>query len=227
MRLLFAVFGAVSLSAAIIGCGGTTPAGSGNPGTTLAPGATATLAPISTPGSTGGVGVTGHECDAVPTFSVSNPNPSFAPDTALLAHFPTTVDGQPVTDVQAVPWIDFLCLGGQAAYSQAVAANPAIASMSYGGFTASVDGDDVDVSAFRQPGGDGNTLAQTIASLAAAAGNPVDLGQVTTATVGGKNVYTWTDSDGNKGYGYVSGDTLIILDSVTDSQAAKIIGALP
>jgi hypothetical protein len=227
VRLLFAVFGTCVLAVAIVGCGGATPAGSNNPGVTLAPGATATVPPASTPAPTGGTAVTGHECDAVPTISVSNPNPSFAADTALLGHFPTTVDGQPVTDVQAVPWIDFLCLGGQAAFSQALAANPGLATMSYGSFTANVDGEDVDVSAFRQPGGDGNALAQTIANLAAAAGNPVDLGQVTTTTVGGKNVYTWTDTDGNKGYGYVSGDTLIIVDSVTDSQAAKIISALP
>jgi hypothetical protein len=166
----------------------------------------------------------------VPTFSVANPNPSFPPDTTLLAKFPTTVDGQPVTDVSATPWLFFLCLGGQASFNQAMSANNGgvnLATMSFGGFTANVDGDDVDVFAFRQPGADGNTLAQTIASLAAASGNPINVGQVTTASVGGKQVYTWTDTDGNKGYGYVSGDTLITLDSVTDSQATKIISALP
>jgi hypothetical protein len=233
VRVLFAMFGAVALAAAIVGCGGTTPAGSGNPGTTLAPGATATLGPVSSPGitpaGTGGVAVTGHECDAVPTFSVGNPNPSFPPDSALLAKFPTTVDGQPVTDVSASPWLYFLCLGGQNAFNQAASSSGGVnlATMSFGGFTANVDGEDVDVFAFRQPGADGNTLAQTIASLAAASGNPIDVGQVSTATVGGKSVYTWTDSDGNKGYGYVSGDTLISFDSVTDSQASKIVSALP
>ncbi|MEP7361039.1 MAG: hypothetical protein ABI744_05600 [Chloroflexota bacterium] len=171
--------------------------------------------------------MTGHECDAAPTFSISNPNPSFRSDAALLSHFPTTVDGQPVTDATANPWIDLLCAGGQGAFNRTASANPSFASMSFGHFTANVDGEDVDVSAFRQPGADANVLAQTIAALAFASGNPIDLGQVTTTTVGGKSVYTWTDADGIKGYGYVSGDTLIIIDSATDSQATKIIAALP
>ena len=230
MRQLFAVVGSIALAVAIVGCGSATP------GATLAPGQTATPAgatpagPTLAPGSTAtpGAGLTGHECDAVPTFSISNPNPSFPTDAAMLTHFPTTIDGQPVTDVQALPWIDLLCMGGQAAFNQSAAANPSIANMSFGSFTATVDGESVNVSAFRQPGADANILAQTIAALAASTGNPIDLGQVTTTTVAGKSVYTWTDTtDGSKGYAYVSGDTLIIMNSVTDSQATKIISALP
>lgn len=220
MRLSFAVIGSVALALALVGCG------SASAGPTLAPGQTATPAG-STPAPTGGTALTGHECDAVPTFSVANPDPSFPTDAALIAHFPTTVDGQPVDDVHAVPWIYFLCIGGQTAFNQAAAGNSGVANMSFGGFTANVDGEDVDVSAFRQPGADGNVLAQTIASLAAAAGSPIDVGQVTTTSVGGKSVYTWTDSEGSKGYAYVSGDTMIIVDNATDSQATKIISALP
>ncbi|MGH3523167.1 MAG: hypothetical protein ACRDU4_10145 [Mycobacterium sp.] len=228
--------GSIALAVAIVGCGSGTPTGSSSPGATLAPGATATLAPISTPAGstaapTGGTATTGHECDAMPTFSLSNPDPSFEPDAALLAKFPTTVDGQPVTDVTAVPFIDYLCIGGQAAFDQAAAGYSSggvnLAAMSFGGFTANVDGEDVDVTAFRQPGGDANALAQTIAALGLAAGNPVAVGQITTTSVAGKSVYTWTDTDGSKGYAYVSGDTMIVVDSATDSQATKIISALP
>ena len=242
MRVSFTFISAVALTLAIVGCGSGTPGGSATPGATLAPGttpapgATATPAgstpaptvPGGTPAPTGGVVLTGHECDAVPTFSISNPNPSFPPDTELLAHYPTTVDGQPVTDAQAYPWVYLLCLGGQATFNQTVTANPMMASLSFGQFTANVDGEDVDVFAWRQPGGDATSLAQTIAALAAAAGNPIDVGQITTSNIGGKNVYTWTDStDGSTGYAYVSGDTMLSFSDVTDSQATKILSALP
>ena len=224
MRLPFTVLAALAMAVSIAGCSSGTPTGP-----TLAPGATATLAPVPTSGGSTPGAVTGHECDAVPTFSVANPNPSFAPDAVLLAKFPTTIDGQPVTDVSALPSIDFLCLGGQAAFNQAAGSNggSGFATMSWGGFTANVDGSDVSVWAFRQPGGDANVLTQTIAGLAAAAGHSVVVGQLTTTTVAGKTVYTWTDDDGNKGFAYASGDTLIGFDGVTDAQANKILSALP
>jgi hypothetical protein len=64
--------------------------------------------------------------------------------------------------------------------------------------------------------------------LAAAAGNPLDASQLTTATVGGKSVYVYTDpTDESKGYVYVSGDSLLTFNDVTDSQANKLIAAFP
>lgn len=50
---------------------------------------------------------------------------------------------------------------------------------------------------------------------------------MSTATIGGKNVSVLTDEDGGVGYAYASGDTLFIVSSVTDSQAAKIFAAFP
>src|SRR4051812_23385624 len=43
---------------------------------------------------------------AIPSFSI----PSFNPDSDLAAKFPTTIDGQPVTDVQTLFYIDLLRL---------------------------------------------------------------------------------------------------------------------
>ena len=215
---------------AIVGCssspGATTPPG----GATQPPGGATPTAPSATQPATG---ATGHECDAVPTFSLTDPNPGNPPqDTALIAHFPTEVDGQPVTDAQGQAWIYSLCaFGGQAAVDRLTAGDQSgfnIASMSFGEATANVDGEDVTLTAFRTAGGDANSLIQSLALLAAQAGNGIDItGSFTTANVGGKNLYVATDTDGNKSYAYVSGDTLISFDSVTDSQAAKIAAALP
>ncbi len=239
MRVSFALIGSVALAMAIVGCGSGTPGGSATPGTTLAPGATATPAgstpaptvPGTTTGPTGGVVLTGHECDAVPTFSIANPNPSFPQDETLNAHFPATIDGQPVTDVTSTQWLYFICMtGGQAAVQQAVNQGGGsfnLATLSWGSATANVDGEDVDLTAFRTAGGDSNSMVQYLSLLAAQSGTTIDVSNVTQANVGGKNVFTWTDSDGTKNYAYPSGDTLIFFDSVTDSQATKILTALP
>jgi hypothetical protein len=167
------------MAVAIVGCGGSTA--SPTPGTTLAPGATptpagATLPPTSAPGTaTPGGGTTGTECAAYPTFSLSSPGlPSFAPDAALEAKFPTTIDGQPVSDLNTGFWAAFLCMGGQSAYDRTVAELPSglnWAAMSYGSATYTVDGDSVDVSAFRTPGQDANGIVQGLAALAASMGN--------------------------------------------------------
>lgn len=177
---------------------------------------------------------TGHECDAIPTFSLSaSPNPATPPpDVDLLAHFPAQIDGQPVTDAQAQYWIYLLCaFGGQASVDRMMAEAQGgfnIATMSFGEATATVDGEEVKLNAFRAPGTDASSLVQSLALLAAQSGSLNGLpGTATTATVGGKSVYISTDSDGQKSYAYVSGDTLIFFRDVTDSQAAKIAAALP
>jgi hypothetical protein len=249
MRVSFAALVAVVMAVAIAACG-SSPSASSTPGTTLAPGATATspgatLPPTAAPtgapttGPTGGAtappgsGLTGHECDAIPTFSLSNPNlASPAPDATLNAHFPAQIDGQPVTDVQSQRWIDFLCVfGGQAMVNQSagdIGSGLNLTTMSFGSAKATVDGESVDLNAFRTPSADATTLVQSLALIVAQTGNAGALqGTATTANIGGKNVYVWTDSDGAKSYAYASGDTLITFNSVTDSQATKILTALP
>ncbi len=240
MRWTFAVFVSVALAAAIVGCSsspsatptlapGVTAAPTQAPGTTPAP----TLAPTQTPGGPTQLppGLTGHECDAVPTFDLTNPDPATpVPDTTLSAHFPATIDGQPVTDVQSMQWLYLICqFGGQTALNSAASgAGPlGIATMSYGSASATVDGESVDLTAFRTPGGDANTIVQALATLAAQSGTTINPGDVTATNISGKNVYVWTDTDGVKGYAYPSGDTLVMFSDVTDSQAAKILAALP
>ena len=229
MRLITGVIGSIALAVALIACS-SAPAGP-----TLAPGQTATPAPpagqTATPAP---VGITGNECDAIPTFSLSNPTePSFPPDLQAEAHFPATIDGQPVTDVKSQQWLYFLCyLGGQASFEQA--ANQAngqvnMATSSFAQATATVDGEEVDLTAWRTPGADATVLVQYLSLLAAQSGgnvlNPADVQQT---NIGGKSVYTWTDpDDGTKGFAYPAGDTLIFFEDVTDSQATKILTALP
>jgi hypothetical protein len=242
MRVPSTAITAIALSAAIAACG-SSPAATSTPGATLAPGATATpagatQAPTGAPTAapTGGassspIAGTGRECEAVPTFSIGNPDPaSPPPDTGLLAHFPAAIDGQPLTDVQAIQWVWFLCsFGGQAAVDQAIAEAEGsfnLATMSFGGATATVDGEEVSLTAFRTPGSDANAMVTSLALIAASTGNTGVSGAVQTATISGKSVYIWTDEDGAKSYAYPSGDTLIFFGEVTESQAAKIIAAL-
>jgi hypothetical protein len=236
VRLTLAAALSAAVLLAIVGCSsapaatptlapGTTPAPTQAPGTTPAP-AQVPGGPTQAP-----VGVTGHECDAVPTFDLSNPNPATpAPDPELIAHFPAQIDGQPVTDVESMQWLYFMCLfGGQEAFNQAASDPDGLnfATMSFGSAKATVDGEEVDLSAWRTPGNDANSIVQSLALLAAQTGNGTTPGSVTTSNVGGKNVYVWTDEDGAQGYAYVSGDTLIMFNDVTESQATKILAALP
>lgn len=220
---------------AIVGCSSAPGATPTPAGATQPPGG-GTQAPVVTQAPGGPtqapVGVTGHECDAVPTLSLSNPNPaSPPPDTQLTAHFPAQIDGQPVTDVQSMYWVYFLCaFGGQASVNQAMQEAQGglnFATMSFGSATATVDGEEVELQAFRTPGTDSNAMVQYLALLAAQSGSTDIPGQVTSSNVGGRNVYVSTDSDGNTSYAYPSGDTLVFFDGVTESQAAKIIAALP
>lgn len=228
MRLTIGLIGSIALAIAIIGCGGA-PAGP-----TLAPGQTATPAPATlAPGATAtpaGVVITGHECDAVPTFGIGTA-PSFPPDEVAEGHFPATIDGQPVTDVKSQQCLYFLCyLGGQASFEQAAnqAGGVNLATSSFAQAKATVDGERVNLAAWRTPGADANALVQYLSLLAAQSGTDITVTNVQQTNIAGKNVYTWTDSDGGtNGFAYPSGDTLIHFGGVTDSQATKILTALP
>jgi hypothetical protein len=70
-------------------------------------------------------------------------------------------------------------------------------------------------------------MVQYLALLASQAGTVINPGDVVSSNISGKNVYVWTDTDGSKGYAYPAGDTLITFEGVTDSQATKILAALP
>ena len=61
----------------------------------------------------------------------------------------------------------------------------------------------------------------------AALSSQVDLsGSVAEQTISGKNVFVYTDSDGNNAYVVPLGDTLVFFDSVTAGEAKKTIEAL-
>jgi hypothetical protein len=103
-----------------------------------------------------------------------------------------------------------------------------LANMSFGSAKYTVDGESTTLSAFRTPGTDANVLATSLAQLAALSGGTGIQGTLGTANVSGKTVYVSTDAtDGTKTYAYVSGDTMIFTETLTDSQAAKIFAAIP
>jgi hypothetical protein len=171
---------------------------------------------------------------AIPSFEI----PSFAPDTDLAAKFPQTVDGQPVTDVQTLFYVDLLRLQ-QTPDSQIEAVRQAFApfginldTVSDGSARATVDGENVRLNALRAAGADASNViahfSEIGAALNTALGQPVPSSAPTQtqANVGGKNVTLSTDADGTVTYLYPSGDTIWIISDVTDSQAAKIMAAL-
>jgi len=236
---LFLVASFVAVFVAACGGSAATPAPGGG-GQTAAPAAPGgSPAPVATPApaasqvpaassGTQGQVPAGLSCAGQPTFSLENPDQSLAPDTALISRFPDQIDGQPLTDVSAQSWLQWICYwGGDQALASAFADLPAglnVANLSLGSATATVDGESVDVSAFRVAGGDASQLVQSIAQLAAQTDSQGTLSQV---NVGGKSVYQWTAQDGSTtDFIYPSGDTLFVLSDVTESQAGKVFAAL-
>lgn len=203
----------------IVACG-SSPAGS--------PGATAVA-----PGPT--VAPPGSECAAFPTFSPDGGFPSFPAtrDPTLEAKFPAQIDGQPVTGIESGRLLDTMCLfGGQEGVDRMRADAPPgidLVNLVVGSAEATVEDQRVRMTAFRLPGQDGNQLLANIIALAQTVSGeePRFVGGVTAATAGGKNVSTMTDTNGDVSYLYVSGDTLIVVDAISASQADKIFSAIP
>jgi hypothetical protein len=182
------------------------------------------------------LGPAGSECAAIPTYSTGNPEPSVSQvrDPVLEGKFPTQIDDQPVTGLESAQWFDALCLfGGQSAVDQMRSVVPIadiVLSMTAAAADATVDGSAVKINAFRTPGGDAGQLLGNLSAISASLGSGTGTkftGGTQPATAGGKNVQTWADSTGQTSYLYVSGDTLFIVDAITQSQADKIFAALP
>jgi hypothetical protein len=225
----------------ISACGSSSPTQA--PGVTQAPGATqapatqapatqapgeATQAPASQPGGS----TTGDLCAGMPTFSITNPEPSFPNDPQLETHFPASIDGSDASNVTSLSFLGMMCglpggAGGIAAMTGQIGAGIDWTTVTFGSADYTVDGDDITLSAFRTPGSDSNAIVQSLGQLAAFSGAGIT-GSVSTSSIGGKNVFVFTDStDGSKSYAYPSGDTLIYTDTVTDDEAQKIFSALP
>jgi hypothetical protein len=234
VRWTFAVFVSVALAAAIAGCS-SSPAATPTPGATLPPGVTqppgggtqpptATAPPVGTPADV---------CAGMPTFSADAPMPSLAQDTALIAKFPTQVDGQPVTNISSSFWLQSMCFYGGSAGDLArfAALWPAgtAGQISSGSGQVELNGETVHIQALRIPGSDPNVIFSHLTEFVVAlGGDPADVAgsSVTTANVGGKNAYVLTDSDGDVSYHLVSGDTVFTVD-VSQEAAAAIFAAIP
>jgi hypothetical protein len=169
----------------------------------------------------------GSECSGFPTMNPASPAlPSFITDPGIEAKFPSQIDGQPVTDVESFSWAQLVCLGGQAAIDRIRGTTQFdLLSLSMATATATVEGDEVELMAFRTPGGDATQIVQTLAELSSAAGEESDIASITPGTAGGKSVLVVAGTDGTTSYGYVSGDTLVIAEDITQSQADKIFAA--
>jgi hypothetical protein len=174
----------------------------------------------------------GNLCAGMPTFNPSAPFPSFPADETLKAKFPTTIDGNPVTNVNSSFYIQFLCIFGDAdavaRFTQAFGNNASAVSLGTGNVT--IGDETVTISAFRLAGGDANQMLQHLPELAAAIGaNPEDLGSITSTSksLGGKNITVLTDADGDETWIYPSGDTLWSVSGDTSEDAAgKIFASL-
>jgi hypothetical protein len=170
--------------------------------------------------------------DAAPTFSIpSVALPSFAPDNELAARFPTEIDGQPVTDVTTVLWMEFLL---SFAPEQAQQFRSAMSSvgidadrMSFGSATATVDDETVQLQALRTAGADAGLIVANFATIGAVFNPDEEQPTLTQANFGGKNVTKATDADGDVTYLYVSSDVLWFISDLEESQAATILAALP
>lgn len=203
--------------------GGGTPTGVPTGVPTATGGTTATATPATTNQPVSNI------CAAYPTLDPANPLaiPSPVPDPGLEAHFPAQIDGSDASDVQSGSFAAFVCLGGGQSLQQLQnSVGYDLSKLTWGQADYEVDDQDVELIAFRTPGGDATQVVGTLAQLIAAVGGQAAIEGVTQGTVGGKNVYIVANDDGTKGYGYVSGDTLITIDEATTSQAEKIFAAL-
>jgi hypothetical protein len=180
---------------------------------------------------------------AIPTlpgsFAIpSNLFPSFDSnaDPTLAAKFPTQVGGQPVTDIQTVNFISFFQAFSEGdAYATArlqafvglLGSNGIDASqLSFGSGRATVNGDSVEVQAFRTPGSDAAKFVGLWPQLSAIDNNGEAAPTIGTASVGGKNVTTFTTTDESVTYVYPSGDTVWSVDDSDPTVAAAVFQAI-
>jgi hypothetical protein len=209
---------------------GPTIAGS-SPGATTQTTQAATVAPTTapTPPPVGG----GSECAP---FATMNPAsfalPSFAPDPQIVAIFPSEIDGEPVTDLQTVRWLESICFySGQAGVDRTKAnggSGTLLANLTYGFAHATVGGDSVTISAYRVAGQDGNVVIQNLALFVSGlTGQTPEPFTTSQTNLGGKAAYAITGSDGEVSYAYVIGDVVVSVSDVDETQAATIFAAFP
>ncbi len=197
-------------------------------------GAPATLAPGATraPGATQPPVAVGNQCAGTPTINpAGSPQPVIPGDPDLEAIFPSEIAGEPVENVESIRYVAYLCFSqGQSAVDQIVANTGGIdPNFAYASADATVEGEMVDIIAFRTPGADAGLMIQNFGMLILVlGGDPADnQGTMASANIGGKNVTVRTDADGDISYLYPRGDVLFGFFNASESQAATILAALP
>ena len=209
--------------------------------TLAACGSNVTIPTFGVPGAGGGptlapgqTAAAGNQCAPYPTANLlASPQPEMPVDSALLAELPTQVAGQATTEIQAVPFLAFMCMFvGEAAVDQMGTTTSVlglnISTMSFGSFTATVNGDSVNVTALRTPGQDAGHIMSNFGLFGAFAGISASAAGLSNASLGGKNVQVSTDSTtSDKSYFYAHGDTLFIIDGSNDADAGPVLQALP
>lgn len=167
---------------------------------------------------------------AIPSFAIPSFNANADPD--LAAKFPTTIAGSPVTNVQTFRFIDLLIGFGQQAQAQQFqqtmqAAGVDANSITFGTADITVNSSSANLEAIRAAGVPGNQFLSIIPALGQAL-NPEDQSPTVAQTsIGGKNVTTFTDADGNVTYFYPSGDIIWSTDASDPADVATILSALP
>ena len=172
---------------------------------------------------------------ALPSFAFPSFNTNADPD--LAAKFPTQVGGEPVTNVETVNFMEFFtAFGGLGdAYAQAhmqalvalLSSNGIDATkLSFGRGDTQINGDTVRIQAFRTPGAQATQLLALWPQLQAISSTDNTAPTQGTANVGGKNVTTFTASDGTVTYVYPSGDILWSTDTSDPTEAAAVFQAL-
>ncbi len=218
----------VASSLAVAACGGSTA--SPAPGTTPAPGAATPAPGGATPAP---VGPAGSECANIPTFDPQSlATPVLPVDATLMAKYPTTIAGQPITDAEAIPLVAFMCeLGGQSSLASLTAESTVLgvdfSTAVYGSFSATINSDTITVTAIRFPNQDASQFMSKVGQFGGLFG-AASIGAITTQSLGGKNVSVSTQSGATSStYLYTTGDTLFIIDNATSDEAATVLAALP
>jgi hypothetical protein len=197
---------------------------SGSPG---APSAQATLSAPATPGSVAGI------CTGLATPDPATGDPVYAPDPTVAAALPSSIEGQPMTNVESFRWVDYLCtLGGQGAVDNAARIGPAglnLAGLTYAHGRVQLGDELVSVDAFRTPGQDSSLIVNDFKKmiLVLGGGQHELTGTMSQLTLGGKNVWLWTKPDTRVQYLYPRGEILYGVTNATQESARLVLRALP
>ena len=167
---------------------------------------------------------------AFPSFAIPSFNTNGDPD--LAAKFPTTIGGQPVTNVQTFRLMDLFTSFGETeaaqTFSQAMTAlgvDPN--TVTTGSGDATVNGNSDTITAFRAPGVSASQFLTALPQIAQALDPTQAQPTVGSANIGGKTVTTFTDpTDGSVTYYYPSGDIIWSAQSSDPADVAVILAAL-